>query len=139
MTADEAVRHEWFAAPSPLTPMTSSQILSPSAVPQFASAASGGPSAATEVSFDSEAASLTVSAGSSGVAQQQNGDRSSMYTVFKAKKTSSTKLSASLSREIQQLNVSETSQRSCELSPARKRIDGNSNLDDSGTFLPSIL
>jgi hypothetical protein len=78
-----------------------------------------------------------------------------MYQVFKSKKNPTGASSASaaanaLSHDIQQLHVNEASHRvdddssapaagASASNQARKRIDGNSNLDDSGTFLPSIL
>lgn len=137
MTPEEAHRHEWFAAASPVRSIavassSSSQQQQQSAAAESIGSASSGP-VKTEPCSDSDGLFYNSSTVSSV------GDKSSMYQVHRAKRNTSAVTEASSSAETatqsdENRHVNEPSH-----PVARKRIDGNSNLDDSGTFFPSIL
>lgn len=138
MTPDEAHRHEWFAGAAAAAAAAAASATTTTNGQPSADEASGGGQKCSEDSEGVFSASSTGSTGS-GQPQQQlsNGaDRSIMYQIFKSKKNSQ-----------QSQQPDEASQQDGELhSPpgagtrgSNKRIDGNSNLDDSGTYLPSIL
>ncbi|KAK4018015.1 hypothetical protein OUZ56_000085 [Daphnia magna] len=137
MTPDEAHRHEWFAGAA----ATSS-----SGAPAAAASAEEAPAGQNKCSEDSEGVFSASSTGStSSVQPQQNGaDRSIMYQIFKSKKNSSqSQQQQDQADEASQQEGEQMSQSSPTTASAAtrnsKRIDGNSNLDDSGTYLPSIL
>lgn len=116
MTPDEAQRHEWFAG-----------------------AAGSAQSAKTQ-----DDASEGVFSASSSVASGA-ADRSAMYHVYKAGKAGS-KGARDSNEALLNCATDGTSQdpagspEGAAVLRSIKRFDGNSNnLDDSGTFLPSIL
>lgn len=127
MTPEEAHRHEWFtaaaAAPtcSPAA-STTTQVQSPSSSMNVMKCHPADDS--SDGIFSASSASSTGS-GLPTASTGNNGDRSTMYQIFKSKN----KATATM---VDQQQVGEPSQQ-------QRRIDGNSNLDDSGTFLPSIL
>ena len=127
MTPDEAQRHEWFAGAA-VAPAT-------------------GPAQSAKAHDDS---SEGVFSASSSVGSGAAADRSTMYHVYKAGKSSNKCDAAGRRRDSNEalLNCATdgTSQDPAGSPDAAavvrnsKRFDGNSNnLDDSGTFLPSIL
>lgn len=135
MTPDEAHRHEWFAGAA-----ASSSTAAPA--PPASAEETVGQNKCSEDSEGVFSASSTGSTSSVQPQMQQNGDRSIMYQIFKSKKSSS---------QSQQDQPDEASQQDGEqllqsspttasaMTRHSKRIDGNSNLDDSGPYLPSIL
>jgi hypothetical protein len=66
-----------------------------------------------------------------------------MYQIFKSKKNSAQSQPADQADEASQQRDGEQQQPAATggsgATRNSKRIDGNSNLDDSGTYLPSIL
>ena len=151
MTPDEAHRHEWFAGAA--TSATTSSGTVPPTSSTGAEEASGGQKCCAEDSEGVFSASSTgsTSSGQPQTQQQQNGggaaDRSIMYQIFKSKKSSTQsqqqdqpdEASQQLKEGVQQLLQSSPPTGGAGAARNSKRIDGNSNLDDSGTYLPSIL
>lgn len=140
MTPDEAHRHEWFAGAAtnipPTTPSTA-PAPAPTVTVEEASAAQKS-SEESEGVFSASSTSSTMS--NSQPQQTSNGtDRSIMYQIFKSKKSGQQPAHQKQPDEASQRDDGANSSPTTGASRGSKRIDGNSNLDDSGTYLPSIL
>ena len=140
MTPEEAHRHEWFAAAAAQTAASpGSANAGPTAAATQQQQQQVHPSPTNKCPEDysdgifSASSSSSTGSGLPSATATSTVDRSAMYQVFKGTKNKTPSSNPAPDEQKQEADDDSA------MASQQRRSDGNSNLDDSGTFLPSIL